>query len=360
MDGKLYLILVYSSYFISTVILSFLINGLFLKFATTLGIRNTNDMIIRWNPQSKPALGGISFFIIFLLSAASYPIFFEQARVLFSRPLLGILGACTLAFLMGLSDDAYNTKPILKFIVQICCGVILVTTGTYIHFFQSPDNLYFNYALTIFWVVGLMNSINMLDNMDGITTLVSITIILNALMILYLNNDIYNIHIILLLGVLAALIGFLFFNWHPSKMFMGDTGSQFLGMFLAVMGIIYFWNTADVKGNFIQSKQLFVTLLAFAIPLIDTTTVTINRLMKKRSPFVGGKDHTTHSFFFMGVTEKRIAIMYTGICFVSMFFNFLIIKCIDNWSYLHITLFSVYLILLFWFMYAPVRKHCKQ
>jgi UDP-GlcNAc:undecaprenyl-phosphate/decaprenyl-phosphate GlcNAc-1-phosphate transferase len=354
MDGKFYLILIYGSYFISTVILSFLINGLFLKFATTLGIRNSNDTIIRWSPQVKPSLGGISFYIIFLISIASYPIFFEQSKVLFSKPLLGILAASTLAFLMGLSDDAYNTKPMLKLVIQICCGLILISTGTHISIFS---NIYINYGLTLFWVVGLMNSINMLDNMDAITTLVSMTIILGALFILYINNDNYSIHIILLIGVLAALTGFLFFNWHPAKMFMGDTGSQFLGLFLAVMGIIYYWNTPDIHGNLIQSKQFFVTILAFAIPIIDTTTVTINRILKGKSPFIGGKDHTTHSLFFMGLTEKRIAILYLGICFLSMFFNLLIIKYIENWGYLHIILFSVYYIALFWFLYQPTRKH---
>jgi UDP-GlcNAc:undecaprenyl-phosphate GlcNAc-1-phosphate transferase len=356
MHGKLYLILVYSSYFISTVILSFLINGLFLKFATTLGIRNTSETFIRWSPQAKPSLGGISFYIIFLISIASYPIFFEQSMVLFSKPLLGILAACTLAFLMGLSDDAYNTKPLLKFIIQICCGLILISTGNYISIFS---NAFVNYGITLFWVVGLMNSINMLDNMDGITTLVSITIILSALFILYLNGDNYSIHILLLIGVLAALIGFLFFNWHPSKMFMGDTGSQFLGLFLAAMGIKYFWNTPDVHGELIQSKQFFVTILTFAIPIIDTTTVTINRILRGKSPFVGGKDHTTHSLFFMGLTEKRIAILYVGICLISMFFNLLIIKYIEHWGYLHIALFSLYFLVLFWFLYAPARKYCR-
>ncbi|MGZ4079378.1 MAG: hypothetical protein ACXVDW_18245, partial [Bacteroidia bacterium] len=76
-----------------------------------------------------------------------------------------------------------------------------------------------------------------------------------------------------------------------------------------------------------------------------------------KSPFIGGKDHTTHCFFFMGLTEKRIALMYAGICFVSMFFNYLIITFIRDWGYLHITLFSIYFIILFRFLYAPTRKH---
>lgn len=354
MQQQLYLILTYSLFLLSTAFLSFLINGLFLKFSTSLGIRNLSDTVIRWSPQVKPAFGGISFYIIFLISIASYPIFFKDNQFLFNKQLLGILGACTLAFLLGLSDDAYNTKPLLKITVQIGCAIILIGTGTYIRIFS---NIYINQALTLFWIVGLMNSINMLDNMDAIATLVSITIIMSALFILYLNNSGDNIHIFLLIGVMSALIGFLFFNWHPSKIFMGDTGSQFLGLFLAAIGILYFWNTPDVQGQPIQSKQFFVTILTFAIPIIDTTTVVINRTLRGRSPFVGGKDHTTHSLFYMGITEKRIAILYVGVCMLSMFFNYLIIEHIKDWGYLHIILFSIYFSLLFWFFYSPTRKH---
>ena len=354
MQQQLYLILTYGIFFLSTAFLSFLINGLFLKFSTSLGIRNPSETIIRWSPQVKPSFGGISFYLIFLMAIASYPIFFERDQFLFNKQLLGILGACTLAFLLGLSDDAYNTKPLLKLTVQIGCAIILIGTGTYIKIFS---NIYFNYALTLFWIVGLMNSINMLDNMDAIATLVSITIIMSALLILFLTNQGDDTYIFLLIGVMSALIGFLFFNWHPSKIFMGDTGSQFLGLFLAAIGIRYFWNTPDIHGQPVNSKQFFVTILTFAIPIIDTTTVVINRLAKGKSPFIGGKDHTTHSLFYMGITEKRIAILYVAVCMLSMFFNYIIIKRIENWSYLHIVLFSIYFLLLFWFLYAPTRKN---
>jgi UDP-GlcNAc:undecaprenyl-phosphate GlcNAc-1-phosphate transferase len=356
MKHNIYLLIIYSSYFLGTVLLSFLINGLFLKFASNLGIRNTSETIIRWSPQSKPSLGGISFYLIFLISITSYPILFEQTTVL-NKQILGMLAACTLAFLLGLSDDAYNTKPMLKLTIQICCALILVSTGTYISIFS---NIYFNYALSLFWIVALMNSINMLDNMDAITTIVSITIILSALFIIYINKSGHTINTIILIGVMAALIGFLFYNWHPSKIFMGDTGSQFLGLFLAAMGIKYFWNTPDINGNLIQSKQFFVTILTFAIPIIDTTAVVLNRLRSGKSPFIGGKDHTTHSFFFIGVTEKRIALLYAGIAFISMFFNYLIITYIQDWSYVHIILFSIYFMLLFRFLYLPTLRNIKK
>ncbi|MCX6295623.1 MAG: MraY family glycosyltransferase [Bacteroidetes bacterium] len=319
-------------------------------------MRNTPENMIRWSPEAKPSLGGISFYLIFLISIASFSIFFEQNNLAQNNRLLGLLASSTLAFLMGLSDDAYNTKPILKFTIQICCALILIATGTYIKIFS---NVYFDYALSFFWIVAIMNSINMLDNMDGITTIVSITIILSALFILFINKDGYKIETIILIGVMAALFGFLFYNWHPAKIFMGDTGSQFLGLFLAAIGINYFWNTPDAHHELIQSKQFFVTILTFAIPIIDTTSVVINRLISGHSPFIGGKDHTTHAFYFLGVTEKRIALMYAGICFISMLFNYLIITSIKEWSYLHIILFSIYFLLLFRFMYSPTRRNLK-
>lgn len=354
MPDKIILLFTYAAYFITTILLSFLINGLFLKFASTLGTRNMPENIIRWSPQAKPSLGGISFFILFLLSIASYPILFVGQGGLFDKQLFGLLSACTLAFLMGLSDDAYNTKPVLKLAVQIMCALILIFTGTSISMFEFE---YTNYALTIFWIVSIMNSINMLDNMDAITSIISITVIINALLVLLLKEDTYNVHIILLIGVMSAIIGFLFYNWHPAKMFMGDTGSQFLGLFLAAIGIIYFWNAPDTQGNLIASKQILVTILTFAIPIIDTTSVVINRILKGQSPFIGGKDHTTHCLFFSGYTERGIAILYAFICFISMFFNHLILHHFPNWGYIHIFIFSSYFILLFWFLYTPTIKY---
>ena len=111
--------------------------------------------------------------------------------------------------------------------------------------------------------------------------------------------------------------------------------------------------------NINDTKQFFISVLAFAIPIIDTTTVVINRLRRGKSPFVGGKDHTTHNFFFMGLTEKRIALMYAGICFLNLFLIYLIINYVKEWGFLHILLFSIYFILLFYFFYAPTRKHSK-
>lgn len=339
---------IYFGYFLISVLFSFLLNKVLLKFSSNLGIRNHDVTIVRWSETSKPAFGGISFFIAFLISGSIYSILFEPGTDVFNLELLGIVAATSLAFIMGLADDAYNTKPLLKFGAQITCGIILVYTGTYISIFPSEIA---NYTLTVFWVVGMMNSINMLDNMDGITTTVSIFILLSAILTIFLYNDYSSVHVLLLLGVLGSLIGFLFFNWHPSKMFMGDTGSQFLGVFLAAIGIIYFWNNKGVTGDDAHTRQIVITLLAFIMPIIDTTTVTINRLRKGIPPYIGGKDHTTHHLSYLGYSDHKIGFIFGGLSFASLLFIFIIIKIIPQWEYWHAGVFLMYFLVIFWFLY---------
>ena len=159
-----------------------------------------------------------------------------------------------------------------------------------------------------------MNSINMLDNMDGITSITSMFIIITALFYLSIHSEYDSFDYISLLGVLASLIAFLFYNWHPSKMFMGDSGSQFIGLFIAAIGIKYIWNSSSYGSlEIIPSKQIITVLLAFILPIIDTTCVVINRIARKQSPFVGGKDHTTHHLSYFGFNYSQIGFVYLGI-----------------------------------------------
>ena len=118
---------------------------------------------------------------------------------------------------------------------------------------------FLNYIITILWVVGIMNSINMLDNMDGITTVTSIFIFLTALIFLALQNSFQHYDFMIVLGMMGGLISFLFYNWSPSKMYMGDSGSQFLGLLLAIIGIKYFWNsTVFETQELIPTKQIII------------------------------------------------------------------------------------------------------
>lgn len=345
---------IYAAFMVCAVLFSFLINGLFLKFSRTLGAKNEDESLVRWSSTSKPAVGGLSFYILFLFSIACHSILFEATTYINDIVrFLGIMAACSLGFVVGLADDAYNTKPFLKFFAQFSSAIILIATGTSINI---SGIIALDYSLTILWIVGLMNSINMLDNMDAITTSVSISVILAVLYMLVVKDEVMSVYFITLLGVLAGLLGFLYYNWNPSKMYMGDTGSQFLGVFLAAIGILYLWNGHAAPDFRIQTKQFIVALLVFIVPIIDTTTVTINRLLKGHSPFVGGRDHTTHHLSYLGLSDRQVALAFFGLSFLSVIFLVVIDRVIGNdWDYWHFGLFLAYFLILFTFLYGITR-----
>lgn len=336
----------YLIFFIASFLFSFLINSLFLRFSRTLGIRDNKETIIRWASTSKPAFGGISFYIGFLISFASYSIFFEAQDVLLNKKIVGLLGTVTLAFMMGLADDAYNTRPFFKLFIQLLCGAILCYSGIHIDIFSDMS---WNYLVTILWIVGIMNSINMLDNMDAIAAIVSIMIFsAAALLILIENSTNNNIYFLILIGIIGSLVGFLIFNWNPSKLYMGDTGSQVIGLLLSIIGIIYFWNDSASSGKATSiSRQFIIVITAFILPLADTTIVVINRLSKKHSPFIGGRDHTTHNLFYRGITEKRIALLFGGLGMISLSIVYYIHTSITNWDLKEFVLFSLYPLAIF-------------
>ena len=343
----------YLIFLATSFIFSFLINSLFLRFSKTLGIRDKKETVIRWASTSKPAFGGISFYIVFLLSFTSYSMFFESQEVLLNKKIVGLLGTATLAFMMGLADDAYNTRPFLKLFVQILCGTILCYSGIHIGIFPS---MILNYLITIIWIIGIMNSVNMLDNMDSIAAIVSIFIFTTAAVLIYLSNVQNNIYFLILIGLIGSLSGFLIFNWHPSKLYMGDTGSQVIGLMLGAIGIIYFWNDSSSMNDSISvSRQIIIVATAFILPISDTTIVVINRLSKRQSPFIGGRDHTTHNLFFRGITEKRIALLFAGLSLISIFFTLYILKFVSQWNYFYTIICSLYCILLFGLLFYPTK-----
>lgn len=304
-------------FLLTSIMISFLINWLFLRFTNNLRPKDNKDLgQERWKTEVKPSLGGFSFFIVFLISITMASLFsteLESGGV--DKKIIGILAASTLGFIIGLADDTYNTNPLVKFMGQLTCAFILILMGVYI---DVTGNAAIDFGITTLWVIGLMNSINMLDNMDGITTTTSIAIILGAIIFAFIQGHAEMNYLFLLLGVFGALIGFLYFNWTPAKMYMGDTGSQFLGVFLAAISIIYFWDQKIEYGGVFQIKQFVIPMLVFIVPLIDTITVSIRRLMRKQSPFVGGRDHTTHHLAFFGFSEKQVILVLLSISLISL------------------------------------------
>jgi UDP-GlcNAc:undecaprenyl-phosphate/decaprenyl-phosphate GlcNAc-1-phosphate transferase len=294
-----------------TLIVSFIssitINGFFVRSKLiTKNRENINQ--IRWAVSPKSTLGGISFYFALILTIAA--ITFLNLNTFPSILFL----AFTVAFCFGFLDDLYHTSPLIKFIGQFTSAFCFIYGGVSI---PISENIIFNECFTILWVVGMMNSINMLDNMDGIVSSVSLVSLGLALMIIFGSKSQNLTDIILITAVIGAFIGFLFFNWNPAKIYMGDTGSQFLGAFLSWVSIQYFWQFRDFEEGGIQVKQFLIPALAFIIPLMDTVTVTLRRLARGVSPFVGGRDHTTHHLAYLGIKDKNVVRIMIAISIVS-------------------------------------------
>lgn len=352
--GDYYIIKV-SIIFIGSLVFSTLINRIFLKFSKNLGIRNIDDQVVRWNTTAKPAFGGISFFIVFLLVLAIYQIVFPMQSGFFNLELIGLVSATSIGFLAGLTDDAFNTNPILKSLAQLLCAMILIFTDNYIQLFEIQ---WINYFITVLWVFGLMNSINMLDNMDAVSTVASLFALLSMVVVILFNHTFENAYFILVIGLIGSLLGFLYFNWHPSRMYMGDTGSQFLGVVLAALSIKFLWNN-QMGDSTIISRQFILPLLAFLVPICDTTTVTINRIARGQSPFVGGKDHTTHHLSYLGFSEHSVPLIIGGIGLISTVIVLIAIN-LTEWTHLFTIIFASYAIIVFVSLFLVTKvNHSK-
>jgi UDP-GlcNAc:undecaprenyl-phosphate GlcNAc-1-phosphate transferase len=312
--------------FILNVFVSLVLNALLLRFSSNLGIRSHQEFTIRWSSLAKPSVGGITFFICFLLSFIILLLVFDYAEFLSKNiKMLGFFLAVLMATFIGFMDDTFNTKPLLKLTGQILSGVIIAVTGTTISF---TDIALLDGIITVIWVVALMNSLNMLDNMDGITSTVSVFVLIACCASMLLTTDLnLGFQMKIAVAVIGALLGFLYYNWHPSKIFMGDSGSQFIGLFLAYISIDSLWR---VGTNFNNHRWLgfVICLVAFTPAAIDTLTVIINRLKRGQSLMAGGKDHTSHHLVYMGLKDNQVGQVFALLGFVSaalaIFFVYLV------------------------------------
>ncbi|MGM0477800.1 MAG: MraY family glycosyltransferase [Bacteroidota bacterium] len=313
-----------TAFFIGAVLISWLINRLLLKFSRNLGIRNKNDVLVRWSNESKPSLGGISMYITFMITTVFYASYHQGDSIFDNTQFIGLMLASAVAFGIGLADDAYNTKPLLKLGGQILCGIIVAGTGSVIQLFHQET---LDAIITVVWIVIVMNSLNMLDNMDGITATVSLFILLACMFTSLMMADFhFSFWVIIVVAEIGAIVGFLFYNVNPSRMFMGDTGSQFIGLYVGFFAIQGLWNV-PAQMELPSWSGLLLALVAFAPAAADTLTVVINRLKRGVSPMVGGKDHTTHHLVYRGLSDFRVWLVFAMISAAS----FLLAILLGSW-----------------------------
>lgn len=330
-------LVLYASY---AFLLAFLLNRYLIQASQSLNMSKRTTGSERWASQTKPVLGGISFFCIQLLGVVNAA-FFLGVNIFSLPEIIGLMLVSAIAFGIGLADDVMDLSPLVKFLGQILCALLLIRFGIYIRIFGTPA---LNYLLTILWVVGIMNSINMLDNMDAIVAGVA-TLIFLFLGVVFGGTMTGGrfFYLVALVSMVAALGGFLLFNWHPSKMYMGDNGSLLLGVMLAVFSIKFLWCApAAVRAGAGWEAPLLLVWMVFVVPITDTATVTVNRLLKGKSPFVGGRDHTTHHLAYLGLGARQVALVLYGVEAVSLLLAGLLISRLPAIGRGQLALFALY------------------
>lgn len=239
-----------------------------------------------------PLLGGVAIF-----AGAILAVFFAF-RGAVPRTIIGALIAGALVALLGLVDDRRGLPPVMRLLVQLAAAAILVAFGVRV---RLPIPEFLNIALTIIWILGITNAINLLDNMDGLSAGVA-AVAAAFMMLLGAFNGQYLVSA-LAAAILGACAGFLRYNFNPAQIFMGDAGAYFLGFWLAVLGI-----QLRFPGN-VNFVTWMVPLFVLALPIFDTTLVTISRLRRGVHPFTGGKDHLSHRLVARGFTPREAVLL---------------------------------------------------
>ena len=278
------------------------------KVAIHIGAMDVpNERKVHKKPM--PRLGGLAIYLSFLIC---YMLFGQM-----TIQMLSIIIASFVIILFGIVDDINPLKARFKLIGQIIAACIIVFYGNIVLNDVYLFDYYINFGalapyLTIFFIVACINAINLIDGLDGLATGISTIYFLTIAIIAIITNRIGGLDIILSIIMFGASAGFLVYNFPPAKIFMGDTGSQFLGFIIAIISLLGFKN--------ITFNSLVVPITILAIPIFDTLFAILRRLLKGESIGTPDKEHFHHQLLKMKFsTRKTVLVIYLiDIAFASV------------------------------------------
>ncbi len=263
------------------------------RAAMRFGIVDRPDGALKRHRGPIPYLGGLAVFGSFLLTMA---LVFE-----FDSRVLGLLLAGTLLVLLGLMDDFGALGIGAKFLGQGLATLVLIKSGVAIQIGAFPG--WANTTLTVLWLIGMTNALNIIDIMDGLAAGVAVVASAFLLAVAWLNGQ---IPIVLMTATLmGSLLGFLHYNRHPARIFLGDTGSLFTGMMLGALAMIGKYDTVNAIG-------FLSPLMILVVPLFDTLFVMAVRVTCGRSPFRGSPDHFALRLRRWGLSVRSVTRLTWG------------------------------------------------
>ncbi|SHJ65467.1 MraY family glycosyltransferase [Paramaledivibacter caminithermalis] len=290
---------------------SFLSTPIVKKLAYKLGAIDVPKDDRRVHKKPIPRLGGLAIFLGFLISILAL---LKINLLEINKEIVGMLVGASIMVVMGLIDDIKPLSARVKLLVQIIAAVVIIGFGIkieYITNFLKSDTISFlgnetiklsilSIPITIFWVVGITNTVNLIDGLDGLAAGISAIAALTLAYVAYAKPELSNSHntMILTLALAGSCIGFLPFNFNPAKIFMGDTGSLFLGYILAAISINGF-----IKGA--TALAMVVPVFALGLPIFDTTFAILRRAFNGRPIMQADKGHLHHILLSIGMGQKR-------------------------------------------------------
>lgn len=298
--------------------LASLITPLFRRLALRLKIVDYPNQAHKSHSEPIPYLGGTAIvFTCILLGIVS---FFEYRELFLNqRSFLFIMVAPILLSIVGLFDDIRNLSAAIRFVIQSIAATLISFLFYSNNLFGAPSGIaLIDFAIFTFWIVGITNAINLLDNLDGgaggVIVIASVFLAANAIL-----GDQY------FLGALSAVLagatmGFLVWNLYPARIYLGDSGALFLGSVISILIVRLDPEAPTALSSWVVAFSLV------AIPILDTTVVVFSRLASGVSPFVGARDHISHRLLNLGLSKRKSALTLWGLaiyfCLFSVLLNF--------------------------------------
>jgi UDP-GlcNAc:undecaprenyl-phosphate GlcNAc-1-phosphate transferase len=286
----------------------------------------------RWHRRPTPLLGGVAIASVVLVGGLT-------VQPLSTVALILVCGALMCA--VGLVDDLVSLKSSTKLIAEIVLASVFVYFGYRLQWTQS---LTLDAILTLVWIVGLTNALNLLDNMDGLCAGVGL-IASAALLVALVSSGTVTPEAHLLALLLGALSAFLLFNVHPASIFMGDSGSLFIGLLLSAIAC-----SAPIQNRSSLLSIVAAPAMVMLIPIFDIALVTVSRILSGRSPSTGGRDHSSHRLVALGLSEPRAVAVLWALAFVAGLIGVAVRQFSTDWAgllagvfVLGMVIFAVYL-----------------
>jgi UDP-GlcNAc:undecaprenyl-phosphate GlcNAc-1-phosphate transferase len=268
-----------------------------------------------------PRLGGLAIYAAFIAAVLAF--------VPLTKPILGLLAGATLIMLLGVVDDIRGLPPRLKLLGQIGAALIVVYFGVSVGYITNPlkgmvdSNLlsfggeipgwvlqneislgFLSIPFTIFWIIGITNAVNLIDGLDGLAAGMALIASVTLAIIAWTEGNMAVVYLALILA--GATLGFLKYNFHPAQIFMGDTGSMFLGFALASLAIMGLGKSATIIS-------LLIPILILGIPIFDTALAIVRRYLKAKPIFQADKEHLHHQLLALGLSHKQTVLVIYGL-----------------------------------------------